>query len=196
MKRLMTLLAFVFVAALSAFAQTAPETTEAPPIRNYTKVNADFCTAGQPRPEHFAKLKADGIKTVLNLRPPSEHRAAEEEEQVKLAGLKYINIPVVYGTPNEDQVAEFLKITDDKSIRPVFIHCAAAIRASAFFMIRRVLRDGWTIEKAEAEATQLGLVNAPHWTEFVHAYIAKNQPQNAGVKKKMNKEIATLAGGS
>ena len=96
-------------------------TAEVPPIRNFTKVNADFCTAGQPRPEHFAKLKAEGIKTIINLRPPTEHRAAEEEEQAKQAGLKYINIPVVYGTPNEDQVAEFLKITDDKSIRPVFM---------------------------------------------------------------------------
>ena len=199
MKRLLFALAFVTLATTIACAfqtdSASPATGEVPPIRNFTKVNADFCTAGQPRPEHFAKLKADGIKTVLNLRPPGEHRAAEEEEAVKQAGMKYVNIPVVYATPNEDQATEFLKITDDKSLRPIFIHCAAAIRASAFFMIRRVLRDGWTVEKAEAEAKQLGLVNAPHWTEFVHNYIAKNQPKKAGAKKKMNKEIATIAGG-
>ena len=192
--------AFALVALTTTIAcafqnDKSTDTPEVPPIRNFTKISADFCTAGQPRPEHFAKLKAEGIMTVLNLRPPGEHRAAEEEEAVKQAGLKYVNLPVVYGTPNEDQVAEFLKITDDKNNRPIFIHCAAAIRASAFFMIRRVLRDGWTIEKAEAEATKLGLVNAPHWTEFVHDYIAKNQPQKAGAKKKMNKEIATIAGG-
>ncbi len=203
MKRFLFALAFVTLATTVASAfqtdSSSPATGEIPPIRNYTKVNADFCTAGQPRPEHFAKLKAEGIKTVLNLRPPTEHRAAEEEEQVKQAGMNYLNIPVVYATPNEAQVAEFLKFTDDKNNRPIFVHCAAAIRASAFFMIRRVLRDGLTLEKAEAEATKLGLVNAPHWTEFVHSYIAKNQSpkeaQKAGAKKKMNKEIATLGGG-
>jgi peptide-methionine (S)-S-oxide reductase len=197
MKRPLVLMTILFSMFLTAYGFQTPD--EIPPIRNFTKINQDFCTAGQPRPEHFAKLKADGIKTVLNLRPAGEHRAAEEEEAVKQAGLRYINIPVVYGTPNEEQVAEFLKITDDASLRPMLIHCTAAIRASAFFMIRRVLRDGIPLEKAEEDAKKNGLVNAPHWTEFVHAYIAKHQATQGkgkeGGKKKMTKEITTLGGG-
>jgi hypothetical protein len=38
-------------------------------------------------------------------------------------------------------------------------------------MIRRVLRDGWTIEKAEEEAKKIGLENAPHLNEFARKYI-------------------------
>jgi len=146
-----------------------------PPIRNFLRVNQEFCTGGQPRLEHLEKLKADGIKTIINLRPPGEHRAAEEEDMAKKLGLRYINIPVVYATPKEEDAVAFLKATDDKENRPAFIHCAAAIRVGAFWMIRRVLRDGMSVEAAEEEAKKIGLVNAPHLTEFAKSYIEKHR---------------------
>jgi uncharacterized protein (TIGR01244 family) len=145
------------------------------PIRNFTRVNEDFCLGGQPRPEHLEKLKADGVKAIINLRQASEHRAAEEEAKAKELDLQYFNIPVSFGEPKEDQVTEFLKITDDPKNRPAFIHCTAAIRAAAFWMIRRVLRDGWTIEAAEEEAKKLGLRESPHWNEFARMYIEKHR---------------------
>jgi len=148
---------------------------EVPPIRNFLRVNEEFCTGGQPRLENLEKLKAEGVKAVINLRQPSEHRAEEEEAKVKELGLRYFNIPVVFAEPKEEQVTEFLKITDDPKNRPAFIHCTAAIRVGAFWMIRRVLRDGWTIEKAEAEAEKVGLKNSPHLNEFARKYIAKYQ---------------------
>ncbi|MFN0084768.1 MAG: protein tyrosine phosphatase family protein [Blastocatellia bacterium] len=156
--------------------QPAQETSqEVPPIRNFLKVNDQFCTGGQPRPEHFAKLKADGVKAVINLRPPTEHRSSEEEADVKKEGMRYVNIPVIYGDPKDEQADEFLKATDDPANRPAFIHCAAAIRVGAFWMIRRVLRDGFTVEKAEEEARKVGLVNAPHLVDFAKKYIERHK---------------------
>jgi len=159
------LMAVLLAACSSVIAQDTGE------IRNFLRVNKDFCTGGQPKLEHLEKLKADGVKAIINLRQPSEHRAAEEEAKAKELGLKYFNIPVAYGNPNEEQVAEFLKITDDPENRPAFIHCTAAIRVGAFWMIRRVLRDGWKIEDAEAEAVKVGLRESPHWLEFARKYI-------------------------
>ena len=52
-----------------------------------------------------------------------------------------------YQQPTNAAVDEFLKITDDAANRPMFIHCTAAIRVGAFWMIRRVLRDGMTIRR-------------------------------------------------
>lgn len=172
---------FLLLACMALFLTACASTTaqqstqEVPPIRNFLKINEQFCTGGQPRPEHIAQLKADGVKAVINLRPPSEHRAAEEEAEVKKAGMRYFNIPVIYGDPKEEQVDEFLKITDDPENRPAFIHCAAAIRAGAFWMIRRVLRDDFTFEKAEEEAKKIGLVNAPHLVDFAKKYIEKHK---------------------
>jgi uncharacterized protein (TIGR01244 family) len=154
--------------------QAVPAQTELPPIRNFLQVNKEFCTGGQPRIEHFEKLKADGVKAVLNLRQPTEHRAEEEAAAVAKAGLKYFNIPVEYRAPTDAQVDEFLKITDDPANRPMFIHCTAAIRVGAFWMIRRVVRDGLSIDAALEEAKKVGLTNAPHLEEFARAYIASH----------------------
>jgi protein tyrosine phosphatase (PTP) superfamily phosphohydrolase (DUF442 family) len=172
-------LPFFFLALFSLWLfysqSSAQSAQEVPPIRNFLQVNEQFCTGGQPRLEHLAKLKADGVKAVINLRQPSEHRAPEEEAEAKKLGLRYFNIPVVYAEPKDEQADEFLKITDDPENRPAFIHCTAAIRVGAFWMIRRVLRDGWQIEKAEEEAVKIGLVNAPPLVSFAKSYIEKHQ---------------------
>lgn len=145
-----------------------------PPIRNFLKINNEYCTGGQPSPQHLEKLKKDGVRVIINLRAKTEHRSDLEEAKAKELGLKYISIPVVYNDPKDEQADEFLKATDDPSNRPAFIHCAAAIRVGAFWMIRRVLRDGWALEKAEEEAARIGLHHAPHLTEFARSYIARH----------------------
>jgi uncharacterized protein (TIGR01244 family) len=174
MKLNLVMARFVMLALLTAARVTAQQ-AEIPPIRNFLRVNDQFCTGAQPRFEHLAQLKAEGVKAIINLRQPSEHRAEEEEAEAKRLGLRYFNIPVVFGSPKDEQVTEFLKLTDDKANRPAFIHCAAAVRVGAFWMIRRVLRDGMTIEAAEEEAKKVGLVNAPHLNEFARSYIERHR---------------------
>jgi uncharacterized protein (TIGR01244 family) len=158
---------------LSAIPITAQQ--EIPPIRNFLRVNEEFCTGGQPRLEHLEKLKADGVKAIINLRPPSEHRAAEEEAKARELGLRYFNIPVVFADPKDEQATEFLKILDDPANRPAFIHCTSAIRVGAFWMIRRVLRDGWKVDAAEEEAKRIGLKESPHLNEFARRYIERHR---------------------
>ena len=157
----------------------AQESTDS--IRNFLRINKDFCTGGQPKLEHLEKLKAEGVKAIINLRQPSEYRAAEEEAKAKELGLRYFNIPVAFADPKEEQATEFLRITDDPENRPAFIHCTAAIRAGTFWMIRRVLRDGWPIEDAEKEAEKVGLRNAPHLNEFARRYIEKHRKSAASI---------------
>jgi uncharacterized protein (TIGR01244 family) len=170
-----SVVAAIAVVAGYAF-QTPPQPSasapqDVPPIRNFLQVTPQFCTGGQPRPEHFAKLKADGVKAVLNLRTPGEYRADEEQAAVDKAGMKYFNIPVVYTAPTDAQADEFLRITDEPSNRPMFIHCTAAIRVGAFWLIRRVMRDGMTFDAALEEAKKVGLNNAPHLEDFARKYI-------------------------
>jgi uncharacterized protein (TIGR01244 family) len=165
------MIALLIVAALASGGQQ----TEVPPIRAFLQVTPEFCTGGQPRVEHYATLKANGVKAVLNLRQPSEHRADEEKQLVEAQGMKYFNIPVNYQNPTPETVDEFLKITDDKENRPMFVHCTAAIRVGAYWAIRRVLRDGMTWAAALEEGKKVGLVNAPHLEAFAQKYIAEHK---------------------
>lgn len=172
MKRIVSFISVLLLASVSVKMQQ-----EVPPIRNFVRMNNEFCTAAQPRLEHLEMLKVEGVKAIINLRPPSEHRAAEEEAKAKKLGLRYFNIPFVFGEPKEEQATEFLQITDDLENRPAFIHCAAGIRVGALWMIRRVLRDGWTVEKAEQEAEKIGLRESPHLIQFARKYIEKHGPK-------------------
>ena len=164
--------AFLFASFLLGQTQTP---NEQPSIRNFLRIDEQFCTGGQPKIEHLEMLKKSGIRAIINLRLPSEHRAEEERATAEQLGLKYINIPVAFADPKEEQATEFLKVTDDPENRPAFIHCTAAIRVGAFWMIRRVLRDGWSFEKAEDEAKRIGLRESPHLIEFARNYIAKHK---------------------
>jgi protein tyrosine phosphatase (PTP) superfamily phosphohydrolase (DUF442 family) len=106
-----------------------------------------------------------------------EKTAGEREEtKVKELGMGYFNIPVDGGSPDELDADDFLKLTDEQLKNgPVFIHCAAGTRVGAFWMIRRVMRDGWEFEKALEEANKIGLNNHPRLTEFAKDYIERKK---------------------
>jgi protein tyrosine phosphatase (PTP) superfamily phosphohydrolase (DUF442 family) len=158
---------------LAAFA-TPAFSQESESIRNFLRVNESFCTAGQPTTEELTALKNDGTVAVLNLRLPSEHDADEERAAVEALGMRYFNIPVDTNNLQVSQVEEFLSITDDDANRPMFIHCGSANRVGGFFMIRRVLRDGWSLEMATTEAEEIGLRNQA-LQEFALNYIEQNR---------------------
>jgi protein tyrosine phosphatase (PTP) superfamily phosphohydrolase (DUF442 family) len=150
--------------------------------QHFTKVNNEFWTGGQPPIAELARLKAGGIKVILDLQHPSEHNVAAEAAEAKRLGMRYINIPVVFRDPKDEQAHEFLRLTDDPANRPMFIHCTMAVRVGAFWMIRRVLRDGWSVEKAEKEAREIGL-GARHLLAFARNYIARHQKPPAAQKQ-------------
>lgn len=143
-------------------------------IKNFFRVNEEICTAGQPTMEELEKLKAEGVKAVINLRLANEFNAEEEAAKTKELGLRYFHIPFETNAPKDEAVEEFLKVVADKENRPLFIHCTTANRVGAFWMIRRVLVDGWTLEKAEEEAKKIGLTNSKT-REFALRYIERHQ---------------------
>ena len=147
-------------------------------IKNFLRVNKEFCTGGQPSLQHLEQLKAEGVKAIINLRQPTEYAAAEEEAKVNALGLRYFNIPVSPTDPKDEQATEFLKLTDDPENRPAFLHCRSAARVGAFWMIRRVLRDGWKMEDALKEAEKIGLGDHPILSEFAHKYVESHRQRD------------------
>ena len=156
--------------------EKTPAMSELTAIPNFLKLNEQVWTGGQPTIEHLAKLKEGGVKVVISLRPPNEYNDAREKAKLKELGLNYFNIPVVFNEPDELDADDFLKLTDEQLKNgPVFIHCAAAIRVGAFWLIRRVLRDGWEYDKALEEANKIGLRNRAQLIEFAKGYIEKHK---------------------
>jgi len=145
-----------------------------PAIVNFLRINRQICTGGQPTLDDLAKLKAEGTKAIINLRRPTEYDAEAEAAKAKELGLRYFNIPVSVAEPKDEQADQFLKLIADPANRPLFLHCGSANRVGAFWMIRRVLADGWKLEDAEAEARKIGM-HSPSLVDFAHSYIARHQ---------------------
>lgn len=163
----------LLLAALLALGTAPAQQPGYPDIQNFLRLNPQICTGGQPSLDDLARLKSEGVKAVLNLRRPDEFDAAAEAAKAKELGLRYFNIPVSYADPKSEQVDEFLKILSDPANRPVFIHCHSANRVGAFWMIRRVLVDGWKLEDAEREAEKIGM-RSENLRQFALDYIRQH----------------------
>ena len=134
-------------------------------------------TGGQPTEAAFAKLASNGYRAVLNLRTAQEGVDLEREKQlVEKAGMRYINIPVVGSAPKSEQADEFIKAAKETANQPMLIHCGSANRVGAFWMIYRVVEQGWPEDKALEEATQIGL-RSPELKRFAQEYIGAHRPK-------------------
>ena len=121
-------------------------------------------------------LAKDGFKSVINLRMASEANANIElnAAQARSLGLKYIHIPFNAAQPEPRVLEEFLAAIANKANQPVYVHCGSANRVGAVWLVKRVLQDGWTVDKATEEAKLIGLRSEP-LEKFALSYIAANK---------------------
>ncbi len=110
--------------------------------------------AGQPQPEDWAALAAEGFQVVINMRSDPE-RAATQQQNAEAAGLRYIHLPLpVYELEPEhlEQYHQTLAATQGR----VFLHCRSATRVALMWLLDRIMYDGWTREQAEAALRAAG----------------------------------------
>src|SRR5262245_35314676 len=146
-----------------------------PDIPHVLCVDERVATGGQPTDSAYAKLAAAGFRSVLNLRTASEGVDTEHERQLaEKSGLHYISIPVQSNAPQPEQVTQFIAAMKDAHNQPMLIHCGSANRVGAFWMIYRVVEEGWQEQKAQEEAAQIGLTS-PVLKKFAADYIATHK---------------------
>src|SRR5689334_3094423 len=102
-------------------------------IRSFHPVGDKLGTAGQPTESKFQTVREAGFETVINLAlPTSDNALANEGSVVTGLGMTYVHIPVDFKTPTTDDFNTFSRMMDAFTERPVFVHCAANKRVSAF----------------------------------------------------------------
>jgi len=170
-----SLVAFLLATTLPLLGQVQKK--EVAGIVNYSRVDATVGCGGRVSPSAMSALKGEGYVSVINLRQASEPEADIDAGRAaaQAAGLKYIHLPFNAAAPDPKVVDSFLAAVGDKSNQPVFIHCGSANRVGGLWMIKRVLRDGWEIPRAQAEAETIGLRD-PKLTAFATDYI-KSHPR-------------------
>jgi uncharacterized protein (TIGR01244 family) len=172
MRALTTLL--VFSLGVSLTAQITKQ--ERAGIVNFSKVDAVVACGGATETSALEGLAKDGFKSVINLRQATENNANIEQNaaRAKELGLKYIHIPFNTQQMDPAVIDRFLAAVSDKSNQPAFVHCGSASRVGSVWLAKRVIQDGWTIEKATEEAKAIGLRGEP-LEKFALDYIATHK---------------------
>jgi uncharacterized protein (TIGR01244 family) len=139
-------------------------------IVNFSRVNATVACGGATEPSAMAALAAEGFRSVINLRLPSEPGVAEEAAVVEQAGMTYIHLPMDGSAPEKATAERFLDVVANPANQPVYIHCASANRVGAMWAIKRVVLDGWPRDRAIAEGQAIGL-KSPALVDFVNRFL-------------------------
>ncbi len=127
-------------------------------VHNYHQVDAHVSRGAQPGVDGLRALAANGVKTDLDLREPSE-RTGKEKKEAESLGLKYINIPMNgLRAPTAGEMEKALATLNDSSAWPVFVHCKYGDdRTGSVIACYRMQHDGWDNHKAFAEARRIGM---------------------------------------
>lgn len=145
-------------------------------IVNFTRVDAVVACGGATETTALEGLARDGFKSVINLRLATEQNANIElnAARARELGLKYIHIPFNAQQADHQVIDRFLAAVADKANQPAYVHCGSANRVGAVWLAKRVIQDGWTIEKATEEAKFIGL-RSEALEKFALDYVAKHK---------------------
>ena len=136
-------------------------------IFNLLRISDALTTSGQPTEAQFRRVRDAGFRRVINLAPHGGENALPDETSTLAAlGIEYVHIPVDFKAPSEDDFARFCEAMEASRGKPVWVHCAANMRVSAF--VYRYRRDVLR-ENAETAARDLKKIWEPFgaWKAFV-----------------------------
>ena len=142
-------------------------------IRNVHRLE-NIYLAGQPSEKGLQTAKAEGIRTVVNLRHANETTGFDEPHAVKEAGLTYVHLPWNGKEELTDSVFEKARELFASAERPILMHCGSANRVGALWIPWRVLDGNIGLEDALAEAKTIGLTST-EYEQKARDYISRTQ---------------------
>lgn len=104
--------------------------------------------AGQPAPHDWVRLSTEGFQVVINMRGDPA-RAALQQRDAEVAGLRYIHLPLPAYELEPEHLAAFHTLMQAQTGR-IFLHCRSATRVALMWLLDRTVYDRWSQERAEA----------------------------------------------
>ena len=126
-----------------------------PGLGNLGRMAPGIYRGAQPTEEGLDRLKAMGIRSVVNLR----HDFWEQEAPAcRERGLEYLHLPLdSSGTPSDADVRRFLAWVTDPARQPVFVHCHHGCdRTGTLCACYRIAVDRWPLDDALREMDAFG----------------------------------------
>jgi protein tyrosine phosphatase (PTP) superfamily phosphohydrolase (DUF442 family) len=140
-------------------------------IYNFRAIGDRLGTAGQPTEGQLRMVREAGFEAVINLAlPTSDNALANEGSVVTGLGMSYVHIPVDFKAPTAQDFRAFCRVMEAFDDRPVFVHCAANMRVSAFVFLHRVLRQRIALLEAERDLRAIWQPDEV-WSRFIQGQL-------------------------
>ena len=119
-------------------APTPAPATQAPP--NLVAISDRITTAGQPTADWLSSLKSQGYDAVIYLAPATVSDAVKDESLiVSRQGLIFVNIPIKFASPTEQDFENFAAVMTALTKQKVLVHCQINLRASSMVFLYRTI---------------------------------------------------------
>lgn len=116
---------------------------------NFHQVDGLIWRSAQPKFVHARQLEAQGFTDVLSLR-----RLHDDQKWEKSTSLRSHHVPMRAGHVNEKDICEALRVMDQARGK-LLVHCwHGADRTGAVIASYRMVRQGWSADRAIAELHQ------------------------------------------
>jgi protein tyrosine phosphatase (PTP) superfamily phosphohydrolase (DUF442 family) len=145
-------------------------------IYSFRAVDDKLGTAGQPTEQQFQTIRESGFEAVINLALPTSDNAIPNEGGVVTGlGMSYVHIPVDFKAPTSQDFRTFCQVMAAFDGRPVFVHCAANMRVSAFVFLYRVLFLHVAVAEAERDLHAIWQPDKV-WNKFIRDELKNHKP--------------------
>ncbi len=142
-------------------------------IYNFRAVGDRLGTAGQPTQDQFRLVREAGFEAVINLALPTWDNALPNEGSIVTGlGMSYVHIPVDFKAPTSQDFRAFCRVMEAFDERPVFAHCAANMRVSAFVFLYRVLYQRIPLPEADRDLQAIWEPDAT-WSRFIQEHLKR-----------------------
>jgi protein tyrosine phosphatase (PTP) superfamily phosphohydrolase (DUF442 family) len=143
-------------------------------IYNFLPLTDTLLTSGQPTEEQFSAVARAGVQTVINLALSTSTNALRDEAGlVKSLGMEYYHFPVIWDKPSREALDQFMDVMDSHAGRKMFVHCAANMRVCTFVALYRILRLGWSHDKAFKDVYRIwDPYEDEGWRKFIKSALA------------------------
>lgn len=150
---------------------------------NSARVTENLWRGPQPNPAHIGLLARRGLKTIVNLRGPTEYGSyALAREAATRRGIAFENIALGSRSAPRREDIHAIKAIFDRIAYPALVHCkSGADRAGLVSALYLVLKEGRPVEEAMAQlslryghvrAGRTGILDA-----FFESYLAANRAE-------------------
>lgn len=136
-------------------------------MSQFRQIKGKLFIGPQPTAQDLDDARQQGIKTVIDLRPPSETETSNRD-LAQSRGLGYVNIPVDKDNLSAAWIGE-LETAMQEQTGPFLIHCATGARAVLLLSLSEAKQKNWSREQTFEHARSLGhdLTTSPAFSDFV-----------------------------